>query len=323
MHGFKNIIITTGDDDGIGPEVTAKALAPKKDIRFFLMRNSRFGKKNLSRIDNKFERRVFTSLAAAIKNANSSSSKASTLFDVCSDESPAQWVVEAARSCKVGDAGGMVTAPLSKNGIIKAGLSDIGHTEILSRIDKKNNLFMFFLGEKFNVLNITGHIPLKKVPSLLTQELISDALKCAYSLRSLLPPGRRQKPLALVGLNPHAGEQGVIDSFEQKVLSPCIANNYKTSCVGPLVPDAAFLEKNWTKHSIYICCYHDQGLIPFKMVHGQKGVHITGGLSFVRTSVDHGTAKDIFNLDKADASSMKMSIDLAVQLVKKNISLAY
>ena len=125
--------------------------------------------------------------------------------------------------------------------------------------------------------------------------------------------------MALVGLNPHAGEKGLIGKFESENLKPVLTQiKKKHSVEGPLVPDAAFFDDNWKKYSTYVCLYHDQGLIPFKMVHGQdSGVHLTLGLPFIRTSVDHGTAKNIFGKNKANPNSMIEAVDWAIKLAKR------
>jgi 4-hydroxythreonine-4-phosphate dehydrogenase len=119
--------------------------------------------------------------------------------------------------------------------------------------------------------------------------------------------------LAIVGVNPHAGEQGLLGD-EEALLRQLLGADVR----GPLVPDAAFLPANWGLYSVYVCPYHDQGLIPFKLVHGfDSGVHMTLGLPFIRTSVDHGTAKDIFGKNKARAGSMKDAITTAIRLAKE------
>jgi len=120
-----------------------------------------------------------------------------------------------------------------------------------------------------------------------------------------------------LGLNPHAGDSGLIGSFDDLVLKPILDRLRQEGFLieGPLVPDVAFLKTNWKKYLAYVACYHDQGLIPFKMIHGfESGVHLTLGLPFIRTSVDHGTAKDLFDLDHADDRSMREAIKAALEL---------
>ncbi|MCB0363235.1 MAG: 4-hydroxythreonine-4-phosphate dehydrogenase PdxA, partial [Bdellovibrionales bacterium] len=148
-----------------------------------------------------------------------------------------------------------------------------------------------------------------------------QSLIAASRLRKLLKPSLREKPIALVGLNPHAGEDSLIGNEEEKIFLTALkeADRNKIAVEGPLVPDAAFSPENWSRYSVFVCPYHDQGLIPFKMIHGQKsGVHITMGLPFVRTSVDHGTAKNIFGKNRANPNSMVEALKWAIMLAKQS-----
>jgi len=149
-----------------------------------------------------------------------------------------------------------------------------------------------------------------------------SALESANKLRLQLPVAQQKKPIAVLGLNPHAGEDSLIGTEERDIISRALTEALKAKIpvAGPLVPDAAFFEENWKKYSVYLAMYHDQGLIPFKTVHGQKsGVHISLGLPFVRTSVDHGTAKDIFGKYKAIANSMLDAVQACIKLAKSSI----
>jgi 4-hydroxythreonine-4-phosphate dehydrogenase len=171
---------------------------------------------------------------------------------------------------------------------------------------------MAFIGNHFNVLLATDHVALSKVEKSLIRSDLKSALSASLALKDLL---KSKKPIGLLGLNPHAGERGIIGHFELKYLKNLSNKNFN----GPLVPDAAFLKKNWSKYCVYLCLYHDQGLIPFKMQHGQdSGVHITMGLPFVRTSVDHGTAIDIYNQDLANPQSMRDAILLNLKLTRSS-----
>ncbi len=179
---------------------------------------------------------------------------------------------------------------------------------------------MGFLGAKFCVVLATGHEPLSAATSNFSATTLKNALHAANSLRLTLPNSRAQRPLAVVGMNPHAGEGGLLGR-EEGWMSAVIKNLEPElgEIAGPLVPDAAFMPFNWKTYSVYLCPYHDQGLIPFKMVHGFKGgVHLTLGLPFVRTSVDHGTAKELFGKNKAEFGSMKDAILTAIRLCKGN-----
>ncbi len=311
------LLITTGDSDGIGWEVTAKALhalGPKSGVQFIFYRHLKSASAKPA-VSKRFKHVVVGSIEQAFTQAFDPK----ILIEIRSSKPPALWVEEAAKACLAGRFNGLVTAPLSKTSIIEAGLKDIGHTEILSRVCGTRDLFMGFIGKKFNVVLMTGHHALKEALEDLSALKLVTALAAAHRMRGLLPPKRRELPIALVGVNPHAGEQGLIGAEEGWMLG-VLSDATKTfgEIAGPLVPDAAFLPQNWNSFSVYLCPYHDQGLIPFKMVHGFKGgVHLTLGLPFVRTSVDHGTAKEIFGKNKAESGSMKDAIQTAIRLCRE------
>ncbi|MGE0528161.1 MAG: PdxA family protein [Bdellovibrionales bacterium] len=311
------LLLTSGDPDGIGWEVSVKALnqlGPQTGVQFFLFRQSgtTLRRPALSRA---FRRVTVRSLA----EAENVKFDPRLLVEVLSKDSPAHWVESAAKACLSGRFQGLVTAPLSKTSIIEAGFKDIGHTEILARVCGISDLFMGFIGRKFSVLLATGHQPLRRALADLSPARLTKAFCAAERLRSVLPRAKRGRPLALVGVNPHAGEEGLLGD-EEDHFRDVLANLRwgEDQVIGPLVPDAAFLPKFWTRFSVYVCPYHDQGLIPFKLVHGFKaGVHLTLGLPFVRTSVDHGTAKDLFGKNKAESGSMRDALLTAIRLCKE------
>lgn len=304
------ILITTGDPDGIGWEVTAKALdniGPVSQVQFVFFRNARHLLRRPG-VSKKFRHKMVTTLA----EAQAAPLDSRTLIEIRNGDAAAIWVEQAAKACLNRDFQALVTAPLSKTSIIEAGFRDIGHTEILARISGHNNLFMGFVGRHFNVVLVTGHTPLASVPQELSSNKMRLAIAAANELRNGLVSKRRQLPIGLLGVNPHSGEGGLL-GVEEKWFRRFIGHDVK----GPLVPDSAFLRKNWKLYSVFLCPYHDQGLIPFKLIHGfDSGVHLTLGLPFVRTSVDHGTAKDIFGKNVADFGSMRDAIKMAIRLAK-------
>lgn len=310
------IAVTTGDTDGIGFEVAAKALnnlGPQKNTQILLWRPENAPKKYLKLLDQKWARITVDSLEEAFKISGP------YLVDIASDLAPAKWVEISAKACMNKKIHGIATAPLSKTGIKEAGFKDLGHTDILKRVSKAKHVNMGFAGNQFNVVLATAHIPLSQVSKSLNFSKLSEALINANSLRIKLPKAQQNKPIAILGLNPHAGEEGIIGS-EELLLFPQIksfAAENNIPIEGPIVPDAAFFPSNWKKFSVYLALYHDQGLIPFKMIHGQdSGVHISLGIPFVRTSVDHGTAKDIYGKNKANPCSMIEAIQWAIKLAR-------
>ena len=314
------LAITTGDIDGIGTEVASKALqaiGPSESHVYFLWRSSFIPKNDLDRIDSVFERATVQSV---IDGFSTDLSPKNILIDIESELSPALWVEQVARLCMDDKMAGLVTAPLSKTEIVQSGLNDNGHTGILKRISNTKNVFMSFLGEQMNVTLLTGHQSPRRAYDSITKELLTDCIEKTSHLASTLDSEIRQKPVAIVGSSPHAGEEGVIDDLEDKIYRPVI-EDLKTQGLnieGPLVPDVCFQASEREKYAYYVASYHDQGLIPFKMLHGtQSGIQYSLGLPFIRTSVDHGTAKDIFGKETADFGSMKAAIEFAIEKSKQ------
>lgn len=310
---MSKFILTTGDQDGIGPEVTVKALkrlAGRMGSMPIVWR-SRRSVREFAKLGSAFDRVIVDSLSDALEVPH----RGSFLIEIESEDSPADWVeISAKAHLKARGLSGLVTAPLSKTLIHESGYKDLGHTEILARVSRQKNLFQGYVGSKFNVVLSTAHAPLAKVPKLLSADIIERSCRAAHQLRKAVG-GRDSLPLGVLGLNPHAGEKGLIGS-EDAMVAKAVARlrKAKIKAEGPLVPDAAFLEKNWKKYAVFVCLYHDQGLIPFKMIHGKgSGAQVTLGLPFVRTSVDHGTAKDLFGKNAADPGSMIDAIKLCLR----------
>jgi 4-hydroxythreonine-4-phosphate dehydrogenase len=312
--------LTTGDIDGIGYEVSVKALVKKrlsKTHTVILWRSAHCLKKYSKLLNKHYQVEIVEDYNSALDLF--SGKKSPQIVEIVSEDSPAFWVEKSAQLCLNKKIDAIVTGPLSKGTIYAAGLQDMGHTGILARVAKTKDVYMTFLGSKFNVVCVTGHIPINSVEKLLTTKKIESALSLALKLRSRLAPNIAKFPIGLLGLNPHAGEDGLIGNFEINLKKLISTTSVSNEISGPLVPDAAFLKSNWNKYSIHICLYHDQGLIPFKLVHGQNsGAHYSLGLPFIRTSVDHGTAKDIFNKDLANCNSMCDAIKWADRLLESN-----
>jgi len=197
-----------------------------------------------------------------------------------------------------------VTGPLSKLQMQQDGFSEIGHTPLLQRLSRAKNVYMVFLGKHFNVVLLSGHIPLREVTW--TPESLDHCLDVCLRMRERLASHQSHQPIAVLGLNPHAGEEGLLGTEEIALRTQL--KKWGNKVIGPLVPDVAFLPTHWSRFAFYLCLYHDQALIPFKMMHEKSGIQVSGGLPFIRTSVSHGTAKDIFGKDQAEATSMKQAL---------------
>ncbi len=323
---IRTFLVTTGDKDGIGLEVASKALnriSSNRKTGFVLFRSSKASTPAMKSLNRKFyivsAKSTNYSLAELIPILrNSIATNGPTIIDYESDGLPPHWVVESTQECINGLYQGLITGPMSKPLIAKSGLSDIGHTDILKRVSGTKNVYMTFLGKKFNVILATGHIPLREVSIKFSLENLKIVLNLVNNFRQNLSSKNHKfrMPIGILGLNPHSGDLGLIGKEElyifQKVKDWC--KDKKIPAIGPLVPDAAFLHDNQRKFSFFVACYHDQGLIPFKMAHEHAGTQYSLGLPFIRTSVDHGTAKDIYGMNCANEQSMYESIQWCLKL---------
>ncbi len=306
--------ITTGDIDGIGFEVTAKALVARKKLRrahserFLVFSHRNSEKKYRTLLQKTFGKNYSTS--TSLQEALQSKV---TISELISDESPARWIETAASLALDKQIQGLITAPLSKTEIHAAGLQDMGHTGILQRICQIEKVYMGFLGRYFNVVLASGHVPLRDVSRCLDRNTLLGAYQAANQLARLISKTKKAPRIGVLGLNPHAGESGMIGHEDREIQSVLQVKQL-------LVPDAAFSREVWKNYDCYLALYHDQGLIPFKMIHGKsQGAQVSLGLPIVRTSVDHGTAKDIFGKSKADHGSMSDAISSCILIAQKNV----
>ena len=225
-----------------------------------------------------------------------------------------ETIVRAVRDAQAGGIHGIATAPMNKEALALAGLPWRGHTEMLATLTNASQVAMMFWSEKLRVVLATIHIPLASVPAALTIESVSGIIELTH--RELPRFGIARPRLALAGLNPHAGEHGVLGCEESDVLEPAVARCVKAGVdiSGPFPGDTIFLRVMRGEFDLVIACYHDQGLIPVKMAAFGQAVNVTLGLPIIRTSVDHGTAFDIAGKDIADPESMVQAVLLAAKL---------
>ncbi|MEP6915538.1 MAG: 4-hydroxythreonine-4-phosphate dehydrogenase PdxA [Acidobacteriota bacterium] len=210
----------------------------------------------------------------------------------------------------------IATAPVNKEAFAAAGLPWRGHTELLAHLTGAPRVAMMFYAESLLGVLATVHIPLAEVPRALTREVLEGTIGLAA--QELPRFGISAPRLALAGLNPHAGEHGVIGHEEDEVLAPAVAacRGRGIAVAGPFPADTLFVRAMRGEFDAVIACYHDQGLIPVKLVAFGSAVNVTLGLPIVRTSVDHGTAFDIAGKGIADLSSMREAVKLAVRLAR-------
>ncbi len=210
----------------------------------------------------------------------------------------------------------LVTAPINKSNIQQEGFEFSGHTEYLQAKAGSDRSLMFMLCEDVRVGIVTGHIPVKSIAEQITEEKILE--KLILMNNSLKKDFWVQKPkIAVLGLNPHAGDQGLIGDEDDQIIVPAIqkANEMGVFCFGPYAADGFFAGDAYTKFDAVLAMYHDQGLIPFKHLARRQGVNYTAGLPFVRTSPDHGTGYDIAGKNLASEASFLEALFAAKQLV--------
>ena len=225
-----------------------------------------------------------------------------------------ECVRTAAEACLRGDAAAMVTAPLTKAGIRLAGYTFEGHTDFLAQVTGAKRHAMMLSAGPLRVVLATVHQSLRSVPDALTSAGILEKIELAHEAGVRM--GMKVPRIAVCGLNPHAGESGAFGDEETKVIIPAIksAQQQGLSVSGPHSPDIIYREARNGMHDFVIAMYHDQGLIPVKLLDFDHGVNTTLGLPIVRTSPDHGSAYDIAGKGVARADSMVEAIRAAVQM---------
>lgn len=308
------LLLTIGDPNGIGPEIILKifndrTFISKKDLTVVgskkildhyasLLNLKTIPKERILEIPlpSKFK----INPGKIIKNAGKLSGDA---------------VKSAIDLCLRKEFDGMITLPISKESFNLGGYNYPGHTEMLSNLTSSGDTVMILFSEEFSVALVTGHIPISKVSKVLNEKLlIKKIITANNSLVSNF--GIKNPKIALLSLNPHAGDGGLIGKEEQDKIIPVIEymNSIGFNLRGPYASDGFFANKSYKKFDITIAMYHDQGLIPFKMISFDKGVNFTAGLKIIRTSPDHGTAFDIAGMGIANTESTKQAVLLAEKL---------
>jgi 4-hydroxythreonine-4-phosphate dehydrogenase len=221
-------------------------------------------------------------------------------------------IVRAVQLALEGELDGLVTAPISKALMQRAGHAYEGHTQLLAHLTGAREVVMMLAGERLRVTLVTIHCSLREVPRLLTEEAVLRTLEITHrGLRSDF--GIQSPRLAVAALNPHAGEEGLFGDEEERIILPAVrgARFRGIDADGPIPADTVFVKAASGAFDAVVCMYHDQGLIPLKLLHFSDGVNVTLGLPIVRTSVDHGTAYDIAGTGTADPSSLEAAVRTA------------
>ena len=226
-------------------------------------------------------------------------------------------LVAATEALKQGHIQGIITAPIHKKNVQSSSFNFTGHTPYLKATTNSSDVLMLLYAMNLRVALLTEHIPVKDVAQEVTKENILSKLNLLHA--SLRRDFGIDKPkIAVLGLNPHAGDEGLIGNEEEQVIEPAIKQAKQNMLVfGPFSADAFFARRSYTKFDAVLAMYHDQGLIPFKTIAVDEGVNFTAGLPFVRTSPDHGTAFDIAGKNEADPSSFTAAVFECIDIINR------
>ena len=321
--------ITQGDINGIGYEVILKTLEDNRMVE--CCTPIVYGSPKVAAYHRKLTNvNINLNLIGKAEDANETRVN---IINCCNDEvkvdlgKSTQQAGEAAfaaleratQDLKEGKIDALLTAPINKNNIQSAQFSFPGHTEYLEQLfGNAGDALMVLANDSLRVAVVTGHVPISKVSSLLTTEKILSKLEQFY--HSLQQDFGINKPrIAVLGLNPHAGDGGVLGSEEAEIIQPAIeqAREKGMICFGPMPADGFFGSQAYDHYDGILAMYHDQGLIPFKVLAMENGVNFTAGLPIVRTSPDHGTAYDKAGKNQADCNSLRQALYMAIDIVKQ------
>jgi 4-hydroxythreonine-4-phosphate dehydrogenase len=284
------VAVTVGDPSGIGPEIAVKAAADPRVLA--VCRPVIYGPHTAEALARFPVGRV----------------------DAASGRAAYEAIVSAASDALSGQVAAIATAPINKAAFAAAGYPWPGHTDLLAHLCGAREAVMMFWSDALRVVLATVHIPLASVPTALTRERLIGVLRVTAS--SWPRFGWPKPRMAVAGLNPHAGEDGLLGREDRDVLAPAIAEARAVGIEvsGPFPADTIFVRASRGEFDVVVACYHDQGLIPVKLLAFGHAVNVTLGLPIIRTSVDHGTAFDIARQDRADAGSLVEAILLAARL---------
>jgi 4-hydroxythreonine-4-phosphate dehydrogenase len=296
------IAVTAGDPCGIGPEVAARALAAGLPAGFEPVW---IGPESLlEKLSRRFRTRAgLLPCGEAPRRPGAASGRAAL-----------QALDRAIGLLRNGTAHALVTAPLSKACIVRAGIPFPGHTEYLAAAAGTRDVTMAFVADRFVTSLVTTHLPLRRVPEALAKKKIIWTIRRTHDFLAG-PLGVRRPHIAVAGLNPHAGEEGLFGDEEGRLIAPAIrdARRAGIDCEGPFAPDSVFRRRGF---DAVVSMYHDHGLTGIKTLH-PGAVHVTLGLPWPRTSPDHGVAFDLAGRGRADARPMRAALLLACRLTRR------
>jgi 4-hydroxythreonine-4-phosphate dehydrogenase len=328
MPDLPRIAITMGDPAGIGPEIIAKALLTPDvyevcrplilgDIGCLEIASKGIGSLSFQPISNPSEITARQGLIEVMPLSDLKDSVRPGRPTRDGGTAMVDYVLKAVELCTGRHVAAMVTCPISKGLMHQAGYQFEGHTELLAHLTGTKDYVMMLAGDRLKVSLVTIHCALAEVPKRLTSDLILKTIGITY--RSLDRDFGIDKPrVAVAALNPHAGESGLFGMEDKTIIGPAVeaARHSGLPVEGPFPPDTIFYHASTGRYDAVVAMYHDQGLIPLKLLHFSDAVNITLGLPIIRTSVDHGTAYDIAGKGVADPSSLIAAIKMAARIVE-------
>ncbi|MBR4756395.1 MAG: 4-hydroxythreonine-4-phosphate dehydrogenase PdxA [Bacteroidales bacterium] len=325
--------ITQGDGNGIGYEVIIKSLADSRILESFTP--VIYGSSKIFGFYRKLIHNLDQMDTYVIQGARDARPRKINIVNCLPDNTfvePGQSTPESAKSAikalecavrdiKAGDIDVLVTAPINKRAMVNEGFGNTGHTEYLQKVFGVEDVAMFMVSDQLKIGVVTGHIPLKDVPSSISVDAILKKLRLmSSSLKRDF--GIVEPKIAVLGLNPHCGDGGLLGDEEGRIILPAVkaASEEGILAFGPYSPDGFFGLGHYAKFDATLAMYHDQGLAPFKALAFEDGVNFTAGLPIVRTSPDHGTAYEMAGRDEADPHSMMSSIFTAIDIYRKRVA---
>lgn len=320
------VAITMGDVNGVGPEILAKALARAESRS--LCRPLVIGSLAAYTKARGIAPGAPDAIAVADLESGLPEEGLIPVFDAGTGDPPfcagkldveasrcaVEWIRTATRLALEGAVDAIVTCPINKEGIQLAGCPCTGHTEIIAEMAHAPGYRMCLFADRMRIVHISAHFPLSKAIAMVRRPRIEDSIRIAHAALTRLGLSRRR--IAVAGLNPHAGESGLLGTEEREEIAPavgaCLADGI--DCCGPYPPDTVFRRMYEGEFDLVVAMYHDQGHIPLKLIAMDEGVNVTLGIPIMRTSVDHGTAYDIAGKGIAREHSLCSAIRLAVAL---------
>ena len=320
------IAITMGDPSGIGPEICIDLLNDQKisgqctPIVFgdWNVLKACAEKTNKSFVASKISASEFSDIHSPAVFDHTFINPASFTpgtANAKTGQATYNYITSAIKATQSGKVDGIATCPANKEAMQGGGVALPGHTEIFAEYTSTEKFCMAFVSDEISCSLVTAHCGYSEVPALLSVERVHDVISLTRQAHQKLLG--REPRLAVCGLNPHGGESGLFGNLEEeKLIIPAIerARAEGMEVLGPLPPDTAFTSNFRKSVDAYVCMYHDQGLIPVKTLAFEEAVNVTLGLPIIRTSVDHGTALDIAWQGKADPSSLKSAVRLAIRM---------